>query len=73
MRVMLSHGSTYQPFHKDPTPGIQHRMDALLLKLKMEGELSALIYYHLRCSCPSMKSLVDIGGRVTRQSGLYVC
>ena len=56
MRAMLPHKSTYQPFHKDPTPGIQHRMDALPLKLKMEGELSALIYYHLRCSCPSMKS-----------------
>ena len=28
MRAMLSHRSTYHPFHKDPTPGIQRRMDA---------------------------------------------
>jgi len=28
MEAKLSDRSTYQPFHKDPTPGIQRTMDA---------------------------------------------
>ena len=41
METLSSDRSTYQPLRMDPTPGLQRKMNALLLKLKMKGELSA--------------------------------
>ena len=50
MQKMLSEKSTHQPIEKDPTPSLERKMNAQLMRLKRSGRLSNDLYTQLRSS-----------------------
>ena len=50
MGNLFGEQKTYGKLDKDPTPGIERRMNTMLLLIKKAGSISDHLYNRLRCS-----------------------
>ena len=47
---LLTGRHIYERINKDPTPGLERKMNAMLLRMKKVGSISDHLYNRLRCS-----------------------
>ena len=60
MGSLLADQKTYERMNKDPTPGLERKMNAMLLRMKKAGSISDHLYNRLRCSAGRLPLLYGL-------------
>ena len=60
MGSLLADRKTYERMDKDPTPGLERKMNAMLLRMKKAGSISDHLYNRLRCSAGRLPLLYGL-------------
>ena len=60
MASLLDDQKTYEKLDKDPTPTLERKMNAMLLRMKKAGSISDRLYDRLRCSAGRLPLLYGL-------------